>query len=138
MNKSTLSLSILMAGLLATAGAQAQTAPVTAAPEVPVSTKDQIRQDAQGRDAASATTTAPGRAGEASTMVNGNPNANPNDPALTKSRAEKRTEKSMKKAEKDAAKAQQMMGNTGYGAAPTTPAVAPAGTPAATEGGTPK
>jgi hypothetical protein len=138
MNKSTLSLSILMAGLMAAAGAQAQTVPATPVPDVPVSTKDQIRQDAQGRDAASATTTAPGRAGEASTMVQGNPNANPDDPALSKSRAERRTDKAMKKAEKDVAKTQQMMGNTGYGVAPTTPATAPAGTPSAKEGGTPQ
>jgi hypothetical protein len=129
--------SILLAGLLAVAGAQAQ---VTAAPEteVPVSTKDQIRQDAQGRDAAAATTLAPGRAGEATTTVRGNPNADPNNPALSKGRAELKTERELKKAQADAAKAQQVMGNTGYGAAPDASANAPAGTPAPSKGGTPQ
>ena len=35
--------------------------------------------------------------GEASTMVNGQPNANPNDPVLTKDRAERRSEREFKR-----------------------------------------
>ncbi len=138
MKKSNTCLSILLAGLLAAAGAQGQTTATAPVSEAPVSTKDAIRQDAQGRDAAAATTTTPGRAGEASTTVRGNPNANPDDPLLSKNRAELRNEKSLTKAEKAAAKAQQMMGNTGYGMAPGMPANLPAGTPSPQQGGTPQ
>lgn len=118
MNRPTLHLSIVMAGLLAAAGCYAQStsasgssdlppkageastqthgvpnaattnSPVT---EAPLSTKDALRQDAQGMGAASATTAVPGKAGEASTMVQGAPNADPLHPrALT--RAEVRQE----------------------------------------------
>ena len=109
MNKSTTHLSILLAGLLAAAGAQAQStsasgssdvpgkagepstmtqgqpnaattnSPVT---EAPTPDKDAIRQGAKGMGAAAATTNVPGRAGEASTMVRGQPNANPEQPPL--------------------------------------------------------
>ena len=131
MNKSRLS--ILLAGLLAVAGAQAQTAAATSsvpvkpgeastqvqgqpnadpnspsapgaypsAPTYPSTaypatttpgaqtypssqamprTKDEIRQEAKGMGAAAATTSVPGRAGEASTMVHGQPNMDPNAP----------------------------------------------------------
>ena len=101
-------LSILLAGLLAVAGVQAQStsasgssdlppkageastqtygapnaattnSPVTEAPK----TREMIRQEAQGMGAAAATTAVPGRAGEASTMVHGQPNIDPNTPPL--------------------------------------------------------
>lgn len=111
MNKSTAHLSILLAGLLAVAGAQAQSTaasgssdgppkageastqtlgvpnmaptnnPVSEAPRL---SREQLREDAQGRDAASATTAVPGRAGEATTMVQGRPNADNRQVARTR------------------------------------------------------
>jgi hypothetical protein len=41
-----------------------------------------LRQEAQGMGAAGATTSVPGRAGEATTMVRGRPNANTEQPRL--------------------------------------------------------
>lgn len=165
MNKSNVYLSVLMAGLLATAGAQAQStsaagssdlppkageastqtmgvpnAQTTNSPatEAPVSTKDAIRQGANGMGSAAATTSVPGKAGEASTTVQGRPNANPNDPLLSKSRAEVRNEMMMQRAEVDAKRAAQTMGNTGYGRSTGTPATLPAHMPSVFEGGTPQ
>jgi hypothetical protein len=112
-------LSVLMAGLLAVAGAHAQSTPASgssdgppaageastqtlgapnakttneATSEMPAMSKDAIRQDAQGRDAAAATTRVPGRAGEASTTVAGKPNADPNAMTQARTRAEVRGE----------------------------------------------
>jgi len=154
--------SILLAGLIAFAGAQAaSTADVPAkageastttqgvpnakttnsgATEAPVLSKDQLREDAQGRDKASATTTTPGRAGEASTMVKGNPNANPDAPTLTKSKSERKMEKELKKADRDMARQAAVMGQKGAqaGAEAGTPANSPAGNPSVLKGGTPQ
>lgn len=62
--------------------------PVT---EAPVAAKDQIREDAHGLSNASVTTPVPGKAGEATTMVQGRPNADPNE-QVAKSRADVRAE----------------------------------------------
>lgn len=115
MNKSTAHLSILLAGLLAVAGVQAQSAPAagssdlppkageastqtrgvpnaatTNSPvtEAPVLSKDQVRQDAHGQSNASVTTPVPGKAGEASTMVQGRPNAMLDQHNVARSRAD--------------------------------------------------
>ena len=158
--------SLLLAGLMALAGvASAQTAAATAdvpvqageastvtngvpnakttnstASEVPAMSKSQMREDAQGRSAASATTRSPGRAGEASTMVNGNPNGNPDAPTLTKSKSERKMEKEMKRAERKQARDLAVMGQVGaqVGSEPGTPYVSPAGNPSVFKGGTPK
>lgn len=108
-------LPILLAGLLAAAGAQAQStsasgssdsppkageastqtmgapnAKTTNSPvsEVPVSDKDAIRQEAQGMGSAAATSSVPPKAGEASTFTQGKPNKDPNEKVASKSRAE--------------------------------------------------
>ena len=158
-------LPVLLAGLLAAAGVQAQStsasgssdlppkagemstqsqgvpnaatsnSPVT---EAPLPGKDAIRQDAHGMSGASATTSVPGKAGEMSTTVQGRPNANPNDPMVGKSRAEVRGEVATKRAERDATRASRMMGNAGYGAAVGKPANLPADAPTVFEGGTPQ
>ena len=99
-------LSILLAGLLAVAGAQAQSASASGSSDVPTKageastttrgapnaattnspvteapkTREMMRQESQGMGAAAATTMVPGRAGEATTMMNGQPNMNPNAP----------------------------------------------------------
>lgn len=102
MNRSTAHLSILLAGLLVAAGAQAQSTPAAGSSDLPpkageastqthgvpnqattnspvtespVMNKDQVRQEAQGMGNAAATTPVPGKAGEPSTMVQGRPNA---------------------------------------------------------------
>jgi hypothetical protein len=104
MTKST-TLSFVMAGLLAAAGVQAQTAPAagssdlppkageastqtmgapnaktTNSPvtEAPVQSTDTVRQEAQTMGGAAATSSVPPKAGEASTVVQGKPNADPN------------------------------------------------------------
>jgi hypothetical protein len=156
--------SLVLAGLMALAGAQAQTAAGTS--NVPlkageastmtngvpnaqttntpgsegVTTKDQARMDAQGRSKASATTHVPGRAGEASTMVKGNPNADPDSPMLTKSKSERKMEKEMKKAQRKQDREIAVMGQKGaqVGAEAGTPQVSPAGNPSVFKGGTPK
>ena len=160
--------SLLLAGLMAFAGvAQAQTAagtsdvPVNAgeastttqsvpnakttnslATEAPMmnQSKSEIREDAQGRSNASASTRSPGRAGEASTMVDGRPNANPDVPTLSKSRSEIRVEKEMKKAQRKQDREIAVMGQIGAqaGAEAGTPQVSPAGNPSVFKGGTPK
>ena len=155
--------SILLAGLIAFAGvAGAQTTsnvPVQAgeastvtngvpnamttnstASEAPALTKSQIREGAQGRSKATANTRSPGRAGEASTMVNGVPNGNPDAPTLTKSKSERKMEKELKKAERQQAREMAVMGQVGaqVGAEAGTPAVSPAGNPSVFKGGTPK
>lgn len=155
--------SLLLAALMALAGAaQAQTtsnvplkageastmtqgvpnAKTTNTPGTETSpmTRSEIREDAQGRSAAAATTSVPGRAGEASTMVNGKPNANPNNPMLTKSKSERKMEKEMKKAEAQQRRDLAVMGQVGaqVGAEAGTPPVSPAGNPSVFDGGTPK
>lgn len=165
MNKSNITLSVLLAGLLAAAGVQAQStsaggssdlppkagevstqtlgapnavttnSPVT---EAPVSTKDAIRQDANGLSGAATTSSVPPKAGEASATVQGRPNADPADPRVGKTRAEVKAEVAMRRAQLNAAKTTQLMGNTGYGAAVGTPANVPAGTPSVFGGGTPQ
>jgi hypothetical protein len=129
MNKAVVP-SLLLAGLLAAGLAQAQgsaagTTPNLVAPEVTPVNKDALRREAQGGDRASATTKVPGRAGEATTMVNGQPNADPLAPQVGKSRAELRAERDMKKAQRRADRDARKMG-------------APAAAPAVVEGATPK
>ena len=87
---------------------------------------------------AATTSSVPGKAGEASTTVQGRPNADPADPLVGKSRAEVKAELAMRRAQLDAARATQSMGNIGYGRPVGTPATAPAGTPSVFEGGTPQ
>ena len=111
-------LPLLLAGLLAAAGAQAQSTPAagssdgppkageastqtmgapnakttnSTATEAPMpANKDVVRQEAQGMGAASATSPIAPKAGEASTVVQGAPNALPAPQAL--SRAEVQSE----------------------------------------------
>jgi hypothetical protein len=158
--------SLLLAGLIALAGAaSAQTAAGTSnvpmkageastmtqgvpnalttntpGSETPALTKGEIRNEAKGRDAATATTRSPGRAGEASTMVKGDPNANPDSPMLTKSKSERRMEKEMKKAESKRVRELAVMGQKGaqVGAEAGTPQNSPAGNPSVFKGGTPQ
>lgn len=108
--------------------------------EAPAMTKSEIREEAHGRSGASATTRSPGRAGEASTMVNGKPNANPDAPTLTKSKSERKMEKELKKAEARQARELAVMGQKGaqVGAEAGTPQNSPAGNPSVFKGGTPK
>ena len=108
--------------------------------EMPAMTKGEIRQDAKGRDAASATTRSPGRAGEASTTVKGNPNANPDAPTLTKSKSERRMEREMKIAQRKQNREMAVMGQKGaqVGAEAGTPQNSPAGNPSVFKGGTPQ
>ena len=108
-------LPILLAGLLAAAGVQAQSTSASgssdsppkageastqtmgapnakttnsAVSEVPVSDKDAIRQEAQGMGSAAATSNVPPKAGEASTFTQGKPNKDPAEKVGMKSRAE--------------------------------------------------
>ncbi len=106
----------------------------------PAMTKSEIREEAQGRGGASATTRSPGRAGEASTMVKGRPNANPDAPTLTKSKSERKMERELKKAEARRAREMAVMGQKGaqVGAEVGTPQISPAGNPSVFKGGTPK
>lgn len=111
--------SVLVTGLLTAAGiAAAQTSPLGKSP-----------------GGASATSTTPDKAGEASTTVRGNPNANPDDPRVTKSSAERKSERDMKRADRKAARESRMGNRAAAGDA--SPNV-PAGTPATNMGGTPK
>jgi hypothetical protein len=158
--------SLLLAGLIALAGAahaqsaattsdvptrageastMTQGAPNAATTNTPGSeaapvTRTQAREDAQGRSKASATTHTPGRAGEASTMVKGNPNADPDSPLLNKSKSERKMEKEMKKAQARQARELAVMGQKGaqVGAEVGTPQVSPAGNPSVFKGGTPQ
>jgi hypothetical protein len=141
MNKSTSHLSILLAGLLAAAAVQAQTAPAgsstdlppqageastqtrgvpnmatTNSPvtEAPIVDKDQVRQDAQGLSSASVSTPVPGKAGEASTMVQGRPNAMPEQHNMARSRADVVNELLQRRSMYEAARRNaQAMGYTG-------------------------
>lgn len=109
--------SVLLAGLLAAAGVHAQ------------------------NTSAAATTDVPAKAGEASTTVQGRPNALPRDPAQTsKTKEERRAEKELKKAKADSDRALSVMGQKGAsaGAPAGTPATAPVGTPPVQAGGTAK
>lgn len=165
MNKHATS-SLLLAGLIALAGAaNAQTSAGTSdvpmqageastmtqgvpnatttnamGSEAPAMTKSELREDAQGRSKATATTRSPGRAGEASTMVNGVPNTNPDSPMLSKSKSERKMEKEMKKAERKRARELAVMGQKGAqaGAEVGTPQISPAGNPSVFKGGTPQ
>ena len=111
----------------------------SAVSDMPMMSKDAVRQDAQGRGAAAATSSTPDRAGDASTMVQGKPNADVNAPTLTKSKAERKSEKEFKKAQARMARQTAIMGQKGASGAPAgMPAVSPAGTPGVMEGGTPK
>jgi hypothetical protein len=111
MNKSYLP--ILLAGLFAAAGVQAQSTPAAGSSDLPPkageastqtqgapnaattnspvteapASKDAARQSAQGMGAASGTSSVAPKAGEASTVVQGKPNADPAKPAA-KTRAE--------------------------------------------------
>ena len=51
--------------------------------------------------------------GEASTMVNGRPNANPYDPLINKSRAERRTERELERADARTRREDALMGQRG-------------------------
>jgi hypothetical protein len=158
--------SLLLAGLLALTGAvHAQTAAGTSdvpakageastmtqgvpnakttnstASEAAAMSRSDIREDAQGRGKAAATTRTPGRAGEASTMVKGNPNADPDSPMLNKSKSERKAEKEMKKAQRKQEREIAVMGQKGAqaGAEAGTPQISPAGNPSVFKGGTPK
>lgn len=114
MTKSTY-LPFLLAGLLTAAGVQAQTAPAagssdlppkageastqtmgapnaktTNSPvsEAPAQSADTVRQEAQTMGGAAATSSVPPKAGEASTVVQGKPNADPNATPRALSRQE--------------------------------------------------
>lgn len=141
MNKSTAHLSLLLAGLLAVAGVQAQSAPASGSSdlppkageastqthgvpnaattnspvtEAPVSDKDQIRQEAHGQSNASVTTPVPGKAGEASTMVQGRPNAMLDQHDVARSRADVVNELMQRRGMYEAARRNaQTMGYTG-------------------------
>ncbi|MEO7548070.1 MAG: hypothetical protein ABIT82_06570 [Ramlibacter sp.] len=160
--------SLLLAGMMAFAGiANAQSGSASATTDVPgkageastmtngkpnakttnnmasdmsATTKGEARAGAKGQTNASATTSVPGKAGEASTSVAGRPNANPDDPMLNKSKSERKMEKEMKKADARTRREAAVMGQKGASAGTKagTPAVAPAGTPAVQDGGTPK
>ena len=106
---------LLLAGLMAlAAGANAQTA--------------------------EGTSNVPMKAGEASTMVRGNPNADPDSPMLNKSRSERKMEKEMKKAQRKQERELAVMGQRGaqVGAEVGTPQNSPAGNPSVFKGGTPQ
>jgi hypothetical protein len=161
--------SILLAGLMAAGGfAQAQSGSASATTNVPgrageASTMTQGVPNAQTTNTpssgatssgatmdhsrtgahsagASATTSLPPKAGEASTSVQGRPNANPNDPMVTKSAAERRTENEMKKADARQRRDAAVMGQKGAqsGAEAGTPYASPSGNPSVFKGGTPK
>jgi P pilus assembly chaperone PapD len=84
------------------------------------------------------TSKVPMEAGEASTMVNGVPNANPDSPMLTKSRSERKMEKEMKKAQRKQKRELAVMTGAQVGAEPGTPLNSPAGNPSVFKGGTPQ
>ena len=141
MNKSNAHLSILLAGLLAVAGVHAQSAPAsgssdlppkageastqtrgvpnsatTTSPvrEAPIVQKDQVRQDAHGQSNASVTTPVPGKAGEASSMVQGRPNAMLDQHQVARSRADVVNELMQRRGMYEAARRNaQAMGYTG-------------------------
>lgn len=165
MNKSNACLSVLMAGLLAVAGAHAQSAPAagnsdgppkageasnmtqgvpnakttnSTASEVPMPSRDTVRAQGLYQGSASATSNTPDKAGEASTTVSGNPNIDPKQPNVRKSRGEVREELMMRRAQVDAERATARMGSAGYGTPSGTPATAPEGTPSVFKGGTPQ
>ena len=152
--------SLLLSGLLAVAGlAQAQSGSAATTSDVPTkageaSTMTQGRPNLKTTNTpgstgatsasvgatssgsgtsggAAATSSGPTKAGEASTMVNGRPNANPNNPLLTKSKEEIRSEKEMKKADRQARRQAAVMAQKGAQAG------APAGTSHNTPAGNP-
>lgn len=178
--KTTVTLSILLTGLMAAAGmAQAQTsmgtdkAPIRAeaknqdaasatsnvpnrageastvtngapnkvtsnpaAGEMSSTTKSMAREGGKNQDTASATGGVPGRAGEASSMVNGVPNADPRAPQAVKTtRAERKAAREMKAAQRKADRATATMGQRSSPAGAN--ATLPAGSPGVKEGGTP-
>ena len=141
MNKSNAHLSILLAGLLAVAGVHAQSAPASGSSdlppkageastqthgvpnklttnspvtEAPILDKDQVRQEANGQSNASVTTPVPGKAGEASTMVQGRPNAMLDQHNVARSRADVTGELLQRRGMYEAARRNaQAMGYTG-------------------------
>lgn len=141
MNKSNKHLSILLAGLLAVAGVHAQSAPASGSSnlppkageastqtngvpnrlttnspvsEAPILEKDQVRQEAHGQSDASVTTPVPGKAGEASTMVQGRPNAMLERHHAARSRADVTSELLQRRGLYEAARRNaQAMGYTG-------------------------
>lgn len=141
MNKSHAHLSILLAGMLAVAGVHAQSAPASGSSdlppkageastqthgvpnklttnspvtEAPILDKDQVRQEAHGQSNASVTTTVPGKAGEASTMAQGRPNAMVDKPHVALSRADVTNELLQRRGMYEAARRNaQQMGHTG-------------------------
>jgi hypothetical protein len=140
MNKSHVYLPILLAGLLAAAGVRAQSAPTAGSSDLPpkageastqtmgapnaktsnapssdapMTNKDARVEGQNMGPATAATSDVPQKAGEASTTVQGKPNADPNMPAANKD---------MKAAKKDSQKEAQSI----MGAAPATASAAPA------------
>ena len=112
-------LPILLAGLLAAAGVQAQRTPAagssdgppkageastqtmgqpnakttnSAATEAPAANKDALRQEAQGMGNAAATSSVPPKAGEASAFTQGKPNKDPKEVVGSRSLAEVQAE----------------------------------------------
>lgn len=158
---------VLLAGLLAAAGAHAQHSSSATTSNVPLKAgeastmtqgvpnlKANNRHTTTGSSATygphsgaatmgntdSDTSRVPLDAGQASTMVNGRPNAIVNDPRLTKSDEQIRAEKELKRAQARTARELAVMGQRGAtaGAPAGTPAISPAGNPSVFEGGTPK
>ena len=134
MQTKTTTLSLLLAGLLGAAGAWAQSpldAPTEAAPSSTADTAPRVAPEVIGTrgmravPTAGMTTGAYLGTGEASTMVNGQPNANPDDPVLTKDRAERRSEREFKRADARSRREQALMGQRGAAA----PWQQPGGTP---------
>lgn len=166
MKKSNLHSSILLAGLLAVAGVQAQTAPAagssdgppkageastqtrgvpnaatTHSPvtEAPLQSKDEIRQDAHGLSGAAVTTPVPGKAGEASTMSQGRPNASDTSVmgAGPRSRDDVRSELLTRRQAFEAERRAHTKGDD-YRVSVGTPATLPADSLSVFEGGTPQ
>ena len=165
MKMSTVHHSILLAGLLAVAGVQAQSSPAagssdgppkageastqthgvpnaatTNSPvsEAPLQNKDEIRQDAQGLSGAAATTPVPGKAGEASTMVQGRPNAgDASVMGAPRSRDEVRSELLARRQAYQAERRAHTKGDD-YQVSVGTPATMPVDSLSVFEGGTPQ
>lgn len=87
----------------ATTGTAASSTGTLGAAPVP---QDHMRRSAYNSDPRLAS-------GEASTMVNGQPNANPYDPLLSKTREERRAEREVKRADARTRREQAIMGQRG-------------------------
>ena len=149
--KTAATTSVLLAGLLAIAGAtHAQvTTPVPLKageastmtdgrpnmnpnqPVTGVGGDPTIRDRARPDTSATPTSRVPVGAGEASTVYEGRPNVNPNQPLLNKTDAEIAMEKQMKKAEAQQRRSAAIMSQRGahVGEGPLVPQVSPAGNP---------